>query len=38
VYSKYLIKEALEELGDLQIGEKVICTMKYLDDFEAETV
>jgi hypothetical protein len=34
VYSKYLINEALEGFGDLKIGEKVICTMKYVDDFE----
>ena len=34
VYSKYLIEEALEGFGDLKIGEKFTCTMKYVDDFE----
>jgi hypothetical protein len=37
LYSKYLIKEALEGFGDLKIGEKVICNMKYVDDLELMT-
>ena len=28
-YSEYLTKEALEGFGDLKIGGKVICTVKY---------
>ena len=42
MYSKYLIKEALEGFGGLKTGEKLIFTMKYMDDLEllakAETV
>jgi hypothetical protein len=34
VYSKYLIKEALEGFGYLEVGEKVISTVKYVDDLE----
>jgi hypothetical protein len=34
VYNKYLIKESLEGFGDLKIGEKVTCIMKYVDDLE----
>jgi hypothetical protein len=32
VYSEYLIKEALEGLGDFKIGGKIFQTVKYSDD------
>ena len=32
LYSEYLTKEALEGLGDLKIGGKIIHTAKYADD------
>jgi len=32
LYSEYLIKEALEGLGDLKIGGQIIHTVKYADD------
>ena len=32
LYSEYLTKEALEGLGDLKIGGKIIHTVKYADD------
>jgi hypothetical protein len=32
LYSEYLTKEALEELGDFKIGGQIIHTVKYADD------
>ena len=32
LYSECLIKEALDELGDFNIGGKTIQTVKYADD------
>jgi len=32
LYSDYLTKEALEGLGDFQIGGQIIHTVKYADD------
>jgi hypothetical protein len=32
LYSEYLIKEALEELGDFKIDGQFIHTVKYADD------
>jgi hypothetical protein len=31
MHSEYIIKEALELIGDFKIGGKVICTVKYAD-------
>jgi len=32
LHSKYIIKDALESIGDLKIGGQAICTVKYADD------
>jgi len=32
LYSEYLTKEALDGLGDFNIGEKIIQTVKYADE------
>ena len=32
LYSEFLTKEALDGLGDLKIGGRIIQTMKYADD------
>jgi hypothetical protein len=32
LYSEYLTKEGLEELGDFKIGVKIIHTVKYADE------
>lgn len=32
LYSDYLTKEALENLGDFRMEGKVICPVKYADD------
>ena len=32
LYSEYLTKEALEVLGDFEIGGQIIHTVKYADD------
>ena len=32
LYSEYLAKEALDGLGDFNIGGKIIQTVKYADD------
>jgi hypothetical protein len=32
LHSEYIIKKALELIGDFKIGGRVICTVKYADD------
>ena len=32
LYSEYLTKEALDELGDFNVGGQIIQTVKYADD------